>query len=111
MLRAEVRALADNLKDTENRAGLQVSLCEQPLLAAPLVPLDIQPRSSHACHLLPKPFTQSMPHVFAVMCLSLSMLQKLCLQHAELVCIFWPNATPYHYKQLHLTSLLQTACL
>ncbi len=34
MLRAEVYALADNLKDAENRAALQVSLCEQPLLAA-----------------------------------------------------------------------------
>ncbi len=34
MLRAEVRALADNLKDAENRAGLQVSLCEHTPLAA-----------------------------------------------------------------------------
>jgi hypothetical protein len=62
MLRAEVRALADNLKDAENRAGLQVSLCEQPLLAAQLVPLDIQPHLSHACHLPPNSFTPSMPH-------------------------------------------------
>ena len=34
MLRAEVRALADNLKDAENRAGLQVSLCEHASPAA-----------------------------------------------------------------------------
>jgi len=39
MLRAEVRALADNLKDAENRARLQVSLCEHTLLAAQLVQL------------------------------------------------------------------------
>lgn len=60
MLRAEVRALADNLKDAENRAGLQVSLCEHTPLAAQLVLPDVQLQLSHPCHLLPKPFTQCM---------------------------------------------------
>lgn len=35
MLRAEVRALADNLKDAENRAGLQVSLVSMPAYRSP----------------------------------------------------------------------------
>ena len=81
MLRAEVRALADNLKDAENRAGLQVSLCEHTLPAAELVALDIQLQLSHACHLPPKPFIRAClinkclySHVFVAICAATAVL-------------------------------------